>query len=195
VLLGDVSDQLLDDDRLADAGAAEDADLATLGERADEVDDFDPGLEDLRLRRLLVERRGRAMDRQTLGDCHRALLVDRLSQDVEDASEGDLTDRDGDRAAGVEHLDPAGQTVGGRHGHGADPVVAEVLLHFADDLDSVAAHDLDGVEDPRQLAGRELDVDDRAGDLDHTADGRAGSSLGGCRHRCVGASWFRRLAA
>ena len=30
VLLGDVADQLLDDDRLADAGAAEDADLAAL---------------------------------------------------------------------------------------------------------------------------------------------------------------------
>ena len=34
VLRGDVADQLLDDDRLAHAGAAEDARLAALGERA-----------------------------------------------------------------------------------------------------------------------------------------------------------------
>ena len=59
VLLGDVADQLLDDDRLADAGAAEDADLAALLERADQVDDLEAGLEDLDLGRLLVERRRR----------------------------------------------------------------------------------------------------------------------------------------
>ena len=63
VLLGDVADELLDDDRLADAGPAEDADLAALLERADEVDDLQPGLEDLDIGRLLVERRSGAVDR------------------------------------------------------------------------------------------------------------------------------------
>ena len=67
VLRGDVADQLLDDDRLADAGAAEDADLAALGEGADQVDDLDAGLEDLGLGRLLVEGRGGPVDRQALG--------------------------------------------------------------------------------------------------------------------------------
>ena len=57
VLLGDVADELLDDDGLADAGAAEDADLAALREGADEVDDLDAGLEDLGRGRLLLERR------------------------------------------------------------------------------------------------------------------------------------------
>ena len=37
----DVADQLGDDDRLADTGAAEDAGLAALGKRGDEVDDLD----------------------------------------------------------------------------------------------------------------------------------------------------------
>ena len=41
VQLGDVVDQLHDDDGLADAGAAERADLAALEERADQVDDLD----------------------------------------------------------------------------------------------------------------------------------------------------------
>ena len=58
VLLGDVPDQFLDDDRLADAGAAEDADLAALPERADQVDDLEARFEDLDLGGLLVEGRG-----------------------------------------------------------------------------------------------------------------------------------------
>ena len=46
VAFGDVVDQFHDDDRLADARAAERADLAALGERTDEIDDLDAGLED-----------------------------------------------------------------------------------------------------------------------------------------------------
>ncbi len=60
VLLGHVADELLDDDRLADAGAAEDADLAALGERGDQVDDLHARLEDLGRSRLLLEGEGAA---------------------------------------------------------------------------------------------------------------------------------------
>ena len=45
VALGDVVDQLHDDDGLADARAAERADFAALGEGTDQVDDLDAGLE------------------------------------------------------------------------------------------------------------------------------------------------------
>ena len=58
VLLGDVVDQLLDEHRLAHAGAAEEADLAALHVRGEEVDDLDAGLEDLLGRAELVEGRG-----------------------------------------------------------------------------------------------------------------------------------------
>src|SRR5436190_2820849 len=64
VLGRDVVDQLLDDHRLADAGPTEDADLAALPERADEVDDLEPGLEHLDLGRLLVEGGRVAVDRK-----------------------------------------------------------------------------------------------------------------------------------
>ena len=40
VLAGDVIDQLLDDDGLADAGSTEEADLSTLEEGLNEVDDL-----------------------------------------------------------------------------------------------------------------------------------------------------------
>ena len=66
VELGDVVDQLHDDDGLADAGAAERADLAALQERADQVDDLDAGGQHLRRRRLIDERRRRAVNRVVL---------------------------------------------------------------------------------------------------------------------------------
>ena len=49
VHLRDVIDQLHDDDGLANAGAAEGADFAALGEGTDQVDDFDAGFKHLRL--------------------------------------------------------------------------------------------------------------------------------------------------
>src|SRR5579859_6186571 len=49
VLAGEVRDQLLDQHRLADAGAAEEPDLAAADVGGDQVDDLDPGLEDLDL--------------------------------------------------------------------------------------------------------------------------------------------------
>ena len=54
---GDVADQLLDDDGLTDAGAAEQADLAAL-ERRHQVDHLDPGLEELGLGLHLVKSGG-----------------------------------------------------------------------------------------------------------------------------------------
>ena len=44
---GDVVDQLLDQNGLADTCAAEQADLAALGVGADQVDDLDAGFQDL----------------------------------------------------------------------------------------------------------------------------------------------------
>src|SRR6202007_1720655 len=83
VLLGDVPDQLLDDDRLARPGAAEEADLGALDEGADEVDDLDAGLQDLDLGLLVLDRRGRAVNRPALAAARRGLVVDRLADHVE----------------------------------------------------------------------------------------------------------------
>ena len=66
VLHRDVVDQLLDDDGLADAGAAEQPDLAAAQVRLEQVDDLDAGLEHLQLGRLLFERRRRAVNRPAL---------------------------------------------------------------------------------------------------------------------------------
>ena len=64
--LCDVVDELLNDDSLADAGAAEESDLSTLHERGNQVDDLDAGLEDFRLRLEIGEVRRLAVNRPAL---------------------------------------------------------------------------------------------------------------------------------
>ena len=76
VLLGDVVDELEHRDGLADAGAAEEADLAAAAVGGEEVDDLDAGLEHLDAHRLVDEHRRRAVDRQRLLGVDRAALVD-----------------------------------------------------------------------------------------------------------------------
>jgi peptide chain release factor 1 len=175
VLLGDVVDQLLDQDGLAHAGAAEEADLAALDVRGDQVDDLDPGLEDLDRRRQVAERRRPAVDRPALDVGGRGLaVVDRLAEDVPDAPEGGIADGHGDRLARVDDVDPAREAVGRVHRDRADAVVAHVRLDLRDErapLAPVLAGDLDleRVVDRGQLAG-EGGVDDDALDLDHLAD-------------------------
>ncbi len=91
--LGDVVDQLLDQHRLADAGAAEEADLAAARVGREQVDDLDAGDENLRLRRLVDIGRRLLVDGAPLGRLHRARLVHRLADDVHDAAERLLADR------------------------------------------------------------------------------------------------------
>ena len=166
--LGDVVDQFHDDHGLADAGAAEQADLAALGVGRQQVDDLDAGDQDLRFGRLLDERRRAAMDRQGQLVADRAALVDRLADDVQDAAERLGADRHGDRAAGVDRLLAAHQAVGGVHGDGAHFGFAEMLRHFEHDQAVVGVH-MQRVQDVRQIAV-EAHVDDRARDLGDRAD-------------------------
>ena len=139
VLHGDVVDQLLDDDGLADAGAAEQPDLAAAQVRLEQVDDLDPGLEHLQLGRLIFERRRRAVDRPALLRVDRPIReVDRLAEHVHDAPERGRADRHRDRRAGVDDLHAAAHAVGRLHRDGAHAVLAEVLLDLRDDVDRVA---------------------------------------------------------
>jgi peptide chain release factor 1 len=93
VLVGDVADELLHDDRLACAGATEQADLRTLGKCADEVDDLDPRLEDLDLRLLFVQRRRGAVNRPARGTFRRRLVVDGFAHHVEQPAQRLDSDR------------------------------------------------------------------------------------------------------
>ena len=112
------------------------------------------------------------MDRQPLGLRDGFAAVDRPAQHVEDAPQHRFADGHGDRAAGVLHGLAAAQAVGGVHRHAPHLVVGEVLLHLQHQrLLAVCGLHLQGVVDRRQLAGRKLDVDDRADDLGDGAGG------------------------
>ena len=159
VAFRDVVDQLEDDDGLADARAAERADFSALGERADQVDDLDAGLEDRGPGVLIGQFRRLAMDRVTLRESNRAAIIDRIAGDIEDPAESPLAHRHGDRAAGVVDGHAALQAFGRGHGDRAHPVFAEVLLHFEGELGRGAVDfvfEFERVVDARQL-GRVLE--------------------------------------
>ena len=176
VLHRDVVDQLLDDDGLADAGAAEQSDLAAEQVRLEQVDDLDAGLEHLQLGRLLFQRRRAAMDRPALFRVDRPVrIIDRLAEHVHHAAERGGPDGHRDRLAQVDRLHAALHAVGRLHRDRPHARLAEVLLDLADDVDLRLARfafglDLNGVVDVRQVAVGELDVDDRTDDLNDLAD-------------------------
>ena len=177
-----------DDHGLAHAGAAERADLAALGEGADQVDDLNAGLEDLRAGVLVLQAGGLAVDGIALLELDRAALVGGLAENVEDAAEDAFADRHGDRAARVVDFVAALEAFRERHGNGADPAVAKVLLDFEGKLGGLATEvvvDGEGIVKGGHVAVGELDVDDGADDLDDLAGlggGRRGGGGGGGCH-------------
>ena len=95
-------------------------------------------------------------------------LVDRLADDVDDAPERLVADRDGDGLAGVGHLLAAHQAFGGVHGDRAHCVLAQVLGDLEHEALAVVLG-LERVQDRRQVAV-ELHVDDGAHHLADTTD-------------------------
>ena len=139
MLLGDVVDEFEDSDGLADAGAAEQTDLAAARERADEIEDLDAGLEDFRLGGLVGERRRVAMYRHHGAALNRAALIDRGAGHVHDAPERAGADGHRDWRAGVGGFHPADETVGRVHRDASHGVLAEMLLHFEREVAGLVA--------------------------------------------------------
>ncbi len=166
VLLGDIVDQLEHVDGLADAGAAEQADLAALRERHQQVDDLDARDQQILTAGLLIERRRRAMDRQMLLGLHLAAVVLRSSQHVHDAAQGGLADGHLDGRSGAHYGQPAAQTLRAAHGDRTHDTIAQLLLHFER---QIAFLQLQGVVDARDRIPWKLDVDDCADDLGNLA--------------------------
>mmetsp|Transcript_15176 Transcript_15176/g.40268 ORF Transcript_15176/g.40268 Transcript_15176/m.40268 type:complete len:554 (+) Transcript_15176:227-1888(+) len=163
VLQGDVVDELHDNHGLADARAAEEADLASLGVRRQKVDDLDTGLE-LLSRGVHLRESGRGtVDRVELLGLDGAELVDGLANDVDDAAQSGLADRHRDGRAGVHHRLPAGQAVRAVHRDRAHNVLSQVLGDLQHEAVLEALH-LERLQDRRQGA-LELHVDDGADDL------------------------------
>jgi hypothetical protein len=84
------ADELHNDHGLASTCATENAGLATFGERSDEIDHFDASLKHVHTGGLFRKRGRRAMDRVARRSFHWALLVYRLTQHIENTSQGRL---------------------------------------------------------------------------------------------------------
>ncbi len=87
VLLGEVVDELLNQNGLADAGAAEQTRLAATDIGLEQVNGLDAGLEDLGLGGELIEAGRSVVDGVELLHLGHGLTVDRLAHDVPNAAE------------------------------------------------------------------------------------------------------------
>ena len=186
---GDTGDHLLDEHRLAHTGAAEQADLAALDVRGQQIDDLDAGFHELGATLELVEGGGFAVDTPLLTVAAEAGLVDAVTEGVEHVALDDVSDGNGDRLVGVDDLGTADEAVGRGHGDTTDDVVTQVLGDLENDGlgHRLQGHlHLKGVVQCRQGATRELHVNDRSDDSDHaTGSGRCGAvalHLSSCSH-------------
>ena len=163
VRLGDVVDQFLDDDGLADAGAAEQADFAALGIRCEQVDHLDTGAENFRLGRLFGIGGGVGVDRTAFGVGNVACLVDRIADYVHDAAKRAVANRHRDRDAGIRHLLSADEPFRRVHRDGAHCRLAEMLGDFQHQTGTLVLG-FQRVQDRWQMPF-ELHIDDGADDL------------------------------
>jgi hypothetical protein len=90
--LGDVVDELLDEDGLADTGTAEETNLSTTSIGSKQIHHLDTGHQNLSGRRLLDELGGLGVNGKELVGLDRSPLVDRVTSDVDDTAESAMAD-------------------------------------------------------------------------------------------------------
>ena len=169
VLLGDISDQLCDDYRLANTRTSVSAHLATTRERRDQIQDLNTRLQNFSGTGLLCERRWLTVDRQSLGVGWNLLAtIDRLAKHVKYATQRVFSDRHCDRTTSVNGFDSARQTVGCAECKTSRPVVANVLLDFEHQSLALVV-DFQTAVNQWKIVRRECDVDNRADNLDYFA--------------------------
>ena len=164
MLHGHVVDELLDEDGLAHAGAAEEAHLAAPCVGGQQVDDLNAGFQNLHGGTLVVEPGGLAVDAPmggVLADGFPA--VDGLAQHVEHPPQGDAAHRHGDGPARGLDLHAPPQALAAGEQHTADGVRVHVLADLHDP--GVVLHRHQNLPDTGQRL--KSGVHHRPGDLDY----------------------------
>ena len=160
MLGGNVADELGDKNGFAHARAAEKTDFTALGVGADEVDDLQTRLENLRGRDLLLESGSRPVDGELFVGLDFASAVDCLAQEVENPAQSLLAHGNPNGAAGVNGFHAPDKAVGGLHGHAANHVVAYHLGDLNGESVALNIGNLHGVQNLRQFVLVESDVHD-----------------------------------
>jgi hypothetical protein len=104
--------QLLDEHSLSDTSTSEETNLSTTGIRSQQIDDLDTGDKHLSGGGLLGELGGVGVDRKLLGVLDRTALIDGITSDVHDATEGSRTDGNHDGVASISGDGTANETLG-----------------------------------------------------------------------------------
>lgn len=195
--LGNVVDQLLNQDGFTDTGTTEKSNLTTSSVRGQQIDDLDTSLEHLGLGRLLDELWWVGVDRELLDTLDRSSLVNGLSNDVHDSTARSVgvleervfygpksggTDGNHDGVSSVDDLLTSDETIGTVHGNGSDSVLSQVLSDLENKSSSSGVTrelDLEGVQDRGKVVRVKVDIDDGTNDsLDGTGLKVGGGGVG-----------------
>lgn len=183
--LSDVVDEFLNQHGLTDTGTTEETNLTTTSIGSKEIDDLDASLQDLSSGGLVDEWRGFGMNRRKLDALDGTTLVDGLTNNVHDTTQGGLADGNLDGSASVDDLCTTNETLGTIHSNGADRVFTQVGRDLQNEATTVEILDFEGVKDGREVVGVELDIDDG------TNDGFYVTNSALCLGR-IGTSWLRK---
>ena len=159
--------QLLQQDRLADSRAADQACLAASSQRRQQIDGLDAGFEQFQAGTLLGQRRRFAMNRPILHAAWRRQTVERLAERIEQSAERRLADGGQNRPARSLNVHAPAETFRVVHGNRANCVRIQMMGDF-EDCCSAAVFDPQCLIDGRQFAGK-FGLDHRAANGSHPA--------------------------
>ena len=179
--LSDVVNKLHDKHSLADTGTTEKTNLTSLLVRSEEIDDLNTysnesesfGLtsdKHIGTGTLLGEGWGVSMDWKELISLNWALLVDGLTNDVDDSTKSLGADWHSNWIASVSNLLTSNETLSGVEGDGSHVVATKMLSNLEDESVVDTLH-LKGVEDRWKVA-LELHIDDGTNDLGDLTNGK-----------------------
>ena len=174
------SAKLLDKlESLADAGATEQTNFATLNVRGKEVDNLDSSLQNLGFTLQRIEWWRIAVDSPLFAVAAQSWFVQTLTERIEDVSFDGIADGNSNWLTSVDNLSATDETVRRCQRNGPDQVIAEVLCNLKrDGLGDCLEGDLDSqrVIQSRHRSTRKFHVDDRTGDA-HDAAGSVGATF------------------
>lgn len=155
VSLGDVVDQLLNEDGLADTSTTEETNLSTTSVGSEQIDDLDTSDENLGRGGLVSERGGVSVDGQELVGLDRSSLINGVTSDVQDTTESGGADGNGDGSTSVGSLGTTNKTLSTYHAHELSKSIAKMRERSILTVHGNAANDI--------LAQVLLDKDVRCG--------------------------------
>jgi len=180
--LGDVVDQLHNEDSLTDSGTTEETNLTTLYVWGKKIDDLDTSLENFDGRAGLDEFWWWGVDSLEGVSLDWASLVDWGTNDVDNSAEGGGTDWDHNWVTGVEDVLTSNDSLGGIHSNGSNGVLTQMLGDL-EHQSVLSALDFESVQNWWSIT-IELNVNDWTNDGSDSADHLTliGSAANGLPH-------------